>query len=188
MVACTAFCCYFNYIQWSVAEWSKLSFSSPELLHGCRFESYRWLYSVYTNKKSSHPSSLSCVLAVAPTMKRSAVQPKTTRLCSSIRVISLWLHLFLPWQTHVFIRRFRIILGPSSTMQHCWLFSAIWTEKLALTNFKKKIAAPNVQYTLYSTLICLDRMILICMHGYQFVAYTKWGKSLFFNIFYTFFV
>ena len=101
------------------------------------------------------------------------------------------LHLFLPWQTHVFMRRFRIILGPSSTMQHCWLFSAIWTEKLALTNFKKKIAAPyvhTVHIVQYSTLICLDRMILICMHGYQFVAYTKWGKSLFFNIFYTFFV
>ena len=48
--------------------WSKLSFSSPELLAhavGCRFESCQWLlflylYSVYTNKKKlSHPSSLS---------------------------------------------------------------------------------------------------------------------------------
>ena len=48
-------------------------------------------YSVYTNKKSSHPTSLSCVLAVASTKKKSAAQPKTTRLCSFIRVISLWL-------------------------------------------------------------------------------------------------
>ena len=60
------------------------------MLYGCRFESYQLLYSVYTNKKLSQPSSLSCVLAVAPTMVRSSVQPKTTRLCSSIRVISLW--------------------------------------------------------------------------------------------------
>ena len=60
------------------------------MLYGCRFESCQWLCSVYTNKKLSHPSSLSCVLSVAPTMVRSAVQPKTTRLCSSIRVISPW--------------------------------------------------------------------------------------------------
>ena len=38
---------------------------------GCRFESCHWLlflylYSVYTNKKLSHPSSLSYVCAVAP--------------------------------------------------------------------------------------------------------------------------
>ena len=89
--------CSINYIKWPVAEWSKLSFSSPELLaHAAwlysRFESSRWLYSVYTNKKLSHPSSLSCVLAVAPTLKRSAVQPKTTRLCSSIILISLCTH------------------------------------------------------------------------------------------------
>ena len=93
MVACTVVCCSIKNIKWPAAEWSKLSFSSPELqpmLHGCRFKSCWWLYSVYTNKKLSHPSSLSCVLAVAPTMKRSAVQPKTTRLCSSIIVISLW--------------------------------------------------------------------------------------------------
>ena len=92
MVASTVVCS-FNYIKLSVAEWSTQSFSSPELLaHAAwlyRFESCRWFYSVYTNKKLYHPSSLSCVLAVAPTMKRSAVQPKTTRLCSSIRVISL---------------------------------------------------------------------------------------------------
>ena len=44
---------------------------------------------LYTQIRN-HPSSLSCVLAVAPTMKRSAAQPKTTRLCSSIIVISLW--------------------------------------------------------------------------------------------------
>ncbi len=61
------------------------------MLYGCRFESCQWLCSVYTNKKLSHPSSLSCVLSVAHTMVRSAVQPKTTRLCSSIRVISLWI-------------------------------------------------------------------------------------------------
>ena len=60
------------------------------MLYGCRFESCQWLYSVYTNKKLSHPSTLSCVLTVSPTMKRSAAQPKTTRLCSSIIVISLW--------------------------------------------------------------------------------------------------
>ena len=63
------------------------------MLYGCRFESCQWLCSVYTNKKLSHPSSLSCVLSVAPTMARSAVQPKTTRLCSSIRVISIWIRL-----------------------------------------------------------------------------------------------
>ena len=45
--------------------------------------------SLYTNKKLSHPSSLSCVLAVAPTMVRSAIEPKTTRLCGSIIVITL---------------------------------------------------------------------------------------------------
>ena len=38
---------------------------------GCRFESYHWLlflflYSVYTKKKFSHPSSVSYVCAVAP--------------------------------------------------------------------------------------------------------------------------
>ena len=53
-------------------------------MYGCRFESCQWHCSVYTNNKLSHPSSLSCVLLVAPTMVRSAVQPKTTRLCSSI--------------------------------------------------------------------------------------------------------
>ena len=63
------------------------------MLHGYRFKSCRWLYSVYTKKKLSHPSSLSYVLAVAPTMKRSAVQPKTIRLCSSIIVISLCVRL-----------------------------------------------------------------------------------------------
>ena len=60
------------------------------MLYGCRLESCRWLYSVYTNKKLSHHSTLLCVLGVAPTMKRSAAQPKTTRLCSSLIVISLW--------------------------------------------------------------------------------------------------
>ena len=53
-----------------MAEWSQLSFSSPEILvlaEGCRFESCRWLlflylYSVYMNKKFSHPSSLSYVV------------------------------------------------------------------------------------------------------------------------------
>ena len=60
------------------------------MLYGSRFESCQWLCSVYTNKKLYHPSSLSYVLSVAPTMVRSAVQPKTTRLCSSIRVIALW--------------------------------------------------------------------------------------------------
>ena len=69
------------------------------MLYGCRFESCQWLCSVYTNKKLSHPSSLSCVLSVAPTMVRSAVQPKTTRLCSSIRVISLWVYTIVSsWQ------------------------------------------------------------------------------------------
>ena len=53
---------------------------------GCRFESCQWLYSVYTNNKFSHPSYLSCVLAVAPTI----VQPKTTRFYGSITVITLW--------------------------------------------------------------------------------------------------
>ena len=50
------------------------------------FESCQWLYSVYTNNKFSHPSYLSCVLAVAPTI----VQPKTTRFYGSITVITLW--------------------------------------------------------------------------------------------------
>ena len=60
-----------------MAEWSQMSFSSPEILvhaEGYRFESWLWLlflylYSVYTNKKVSHPSSLSYVCAkcaVAP--------------------------------------------------------------------------------------------------------------------------
>ena len=74
------------------------------MLYGCRFESCQWLCSVYTNKKLSHPSSLSCVLSVAHTMVRSAVQPKTTRLCSSIRVISLCAILFfIQRQMFIFI-------------------------------------------------------------------------------------
>ena len=79
-----------------MAEWSKLSFLLQNfwpMLHGCRFESCWWLDYVYTNKKLSHPSSPSCVLAVAPAMKVNAVQPKTTRLCSSTIVISLCLKL-----------------------------------------------------------------------------------------------
>ena len=55
--------------------------------------SFTYPYSVYTNKKLYHPFSLSCVLAVAPTMVRSAVLPKTTRLCGSKIVITLWLSL-----------------------------------------------------------------------------------------------
>ena len=55
-----------------MAEWSRQSFSSPGILvhaEGCRVEACHWLlflylYSVYTNKKISHPSSLSYVCAV----------------------------------------------------------------------------------------------------------------------------
>ena len=83
-----------------MAEWSKLSFSSLELLAhsvGCRFEScqrllFFYLYSVSTNKKLSHPSSLWVWMRSCHTMVKSAVLPKTTSLCTSITVITLWVN------------------------------------------------------------------------------------------------
>ena len=47
------------------------------------------LYSVYTNNKLSHPSSLSSWMRSCPTMVKSAVLPKTTSLCGSMIVITL---------------------------------------------------------------------------------------------------
>ena len=96
-----------------MAEWSKLSFSSLELLAhsvGCRFESCKrllffYLYSVSTNKKLSHPSSLWVWMRSCHTMVKSAVLPKTTSLCTSITVITLWLKWTRNWsvtQTHTF--------------------------------------------------------------------------------------
>ena len=84
-----------------MAEWSKLSFTSVELLAhavGYRFKSclrllFFYLYSVSTNKKFSHPSYLSSWMRSCHTMVKSAVLPKTTILCTSITVISLWLSL-----------------------------------------------------------------------------------------------
>ena len=83
-----------------MAEWSKkLSFTSVEvvLAHavGYRFESclrlmFFYLYSVSTNKKFSHPSYLSSWMRSCHTMVKSAVLPKTTILCNSITVITLW--------------------------------------------------------------------------------------------------
>ena len=59
-----------------MAEWSKLTFPSPQLLvHavGCRFESFQWLlfvylYSIFTSKKLSHPSSPSSRMRSCPSM------------------------------------------------------------------------------------------------------------------------
>ena len=59
-----------------MAEWSKLTFPSPQLLvHavGCRFESFQWLlfvylYSIFTSKKLSHPSSPSSRMRSCPFM------------------------------------------------------------------------------------------------------------------------
>ena len=53
--------------------------------------------SVYTNKKLSNPSYV-CTLYSCPTLEKSAVQPKTTSLCSSITVITLW------WKARVQLR------------------------------------------------------------------------------------
>ena len=98
MFACTVLCFPFGYKQWPVAEWSKLSFTFSELLAhsvGCRFESCQWLlffhlYSVSTYKKFSHPLYLSSCMRSCHTMVKSAVLPKTTNLCTSITVITLW--------------------------------------------------------------------------------------------------
>ena len=76
-----------------------LSFSSPEFLAhavGCRFESchrllFFYLYSVSTKKKFSHSLYLSSWLHSCHTMVKSAVLPKTTILCTSITVITLWM-------------------------------------------------------------------------------------------------
>ena len=73
-----------------VLTWARIAITVLAHAVGCRFESCQLLYSFYTIKKLSYPSSPSCVLSVATTMVRSAVQPKTTRLFGSRTVISLW--------------------------------------------------------------------------------------------------
>ena len=84
-----------------MAVWSQQSFSSPEILvhaEGFGFESGHWLlflylYSVFTNKKFFHPSSLSyvCALVQLPHLGKKCCTTvlKTTGLCSSITVIPL---------------------------------------------------------------------------------------------------
>ena len=78
----------------AVAEWSNLSFTSPELLAhtvGCRLESYQWLFSSLLScllKKKIYPTlfcimcSCSCHIIV-----RSGVVPKTTWLSGSIQLL-----------------------------------------------------------------------------------------------------
>ena len=53
------------------------------MLYGCRL----WLYSLYTNKKLSRPSTQSCVLAVAPTMVRSAAPLRFMKWHNEIRKV-----------------------------------------------------------------------------------------------------
>ena len=75
-----------------------MSFFSRELLAhavGCRFKPcqrllFFYLNSIHTNKKVSHPSSQSSWMHSCHTMVKSAVLPKTTSLCTSITVITLW--------------------------------------------------------------------------------------------------
>ena len=84
-----------------MAEWSKLSFSSPELLanaEGSRFESCQWIKFltstfILSTQILNYPTPLlyhhGCALRSCPTIVKSAVLPKTTYLCGSMIVITL---------------------------------------------------------------------------------------------------
>ena len=97
---------------------------------------------LYTQIRN-HPSSLSCVLAVAPTMKRSAVQPKTTRLCSSIRVISLWLQgsgqAFPPQTKYTLYKYFNLIeFKLNKEHKNLALLFTLWDFKINIFDLRKK--------------------------------------------------
>ena len=91
---------YIGFTYWPVAEWCRLSFSSPELLAhavGSRFQSCQWVMFltstfILSTQIINYPTPLPIIMdAQLPhNMVKSAVLPKTTSLCASIIVITLW--------------------------------------------------------------------------------------------------
>ena len=97
-VACTVLCLPEDYSQWPVTEWSKLSFSSPDLLAHIKvvgsnpakgYWSSTFIPSIQIRNYPTPHMYVHCTMYSCPTLEISVVQSKTTSLCSSITVITV---------------------------------------------------------------------------------------------------